>query len=124
MPLFGAADVQAFRDLVSELVFADSYSLVRYTLSAPDGTNARVEVAQVVEQGLCSIRSREINAREEIVANKIGVNVSYFIDMPADTIAQETDTLLVNDPKYEINGMVFPGEMSMAATAICERRSV
>lgn len=119
------ADMLEFRALVVELAMPDSYQVQRVIGNAVDdmGNPLPDAIEATVEAGVCSLRAVNQQGGERVIADRLGWETAYAIDLDERTIVTPADRIIVNGNRtFAVGEVIHEGHWSVNAAAIVQER--
>jgi hypothetical protein len=90
------------RAVLAENFHADTYEIVR-TVNVPDGYGGTTTTSESVETGRCTLSPGGTQGRETVTGGVPMAVGSYSAELSLiDTVADETDTVIINGRTFEI----------------------
>jgi hypothetical protein len=107
---------------VSEGLMPDSYAIVRDTAIVDTG-GGTTTTEHTVGVGDCRVRAGRLPAAEAAIADRLGWDVPYAVDLPHATSLTPSDRLLINSSRtFEIGAVVDTGTWALTKVAICREQ--
>jgi hypothetical protein len=122
--LFSAADTQEFQFLKAELAYADEYRLFADGAVVQDGQGNSLAGESEIEAGWCRLLTRDLQASERVVADRLNWETAYVIEAPMDTIAAPEHRLRIGSREFFIGSVSKGGGGSVDATILAEERGL
>jgi hypothetical protein len=112
------ARMPAYRDRVEEKAFPDVFRLVRET-TVSDNEGGFTNTPTTIASGSCRLRAIG-GGSERVVADRLGWQTPYAVDLHPDVQLRTSDQLIVNGREFEIGAITRAGAWSVIITAICQ----
>lgn len=116
--VLSAADVIELQALVVDLSFPDVFQVQRDTATS-DNAGGYTLTPTTVASGPCRLRAVGSGAERQ-VADRLGWQTPYAVDLHPDVVLSTSDRLIVNGRPLEIGGVVRAGVWSMTMTAVVQ----
>jgi hypothetical protein len=116
-----AADIDEFRFLVKDLAMPDAYDVLRTVSGGTDEFGGTLPVTDaVVETGMCSLIAGGLQPSERVVADRLGWEVAYAVELPYDTLLTPEDRIRINGRPFEVGGVSKEGRWGLSAIAVVQ----
>jgi hypothetical protein len=116
--VLSSTDISEFRGLVADLAFPDNFTVERDT-DVPDGAGGRTTTTATVASGDCRLRAGGLQGSERAVADRLGWQLAYAVDLHPDVAVLPSDRLVVNGRDLEIGAVIDIGAWAMVKTVVC-----
>jgi len=119
--VLSAADIAEFRGLVATLAFPDTFVLLRDT-EVSDGAGGRTLSTATVAAGDCRLRAAGTQSTERTIADQLGWQAAYAVDVSPSVDVRPSDRITVNGRSMEIGAVVDSGTWAMVKTLVCQEQ--